>query len=522
MWTRTGLKKAELEGGRKLFKHGGKQILVIETEGRLFAIANRCPHEGYPLSEGTLSQGCLLTCNWHNWKFDLTSGEALVGGDPVRTYPVREAEGEILIDLAEPPADVVAERTFRGLAQAIADEDATRMARETARLAKAGFNAEDALRHAIHLSHDRFEFGTTHAYAAAADWLALSRRAPDEERGLTALLEPIAHIAEDIKGEHHHPFGDETARWDATAFIGAVEAEDQKSAIALMSGGLGAGIAYEELRPALAEAALAHYADFGHSVIYVFKTGQLIGLLGKDVTAPLLKALVRSLIYATREERLPEFRGYASALAAWDGKGNAPAQAENFIGQSVKGALKAVLASSGRPPREIYDALLEAAAWNQLHFDTKWERATDNAVADNIGWLDFTHALTFANAARHLCEETPELWPQALLQLALFVGRNRKYAYGNLDVSQWHVDDADEFISREMAALFDHSVPEPIIACHRIKNLFALEDELVSAPQAPWRDTVLASVNRYLNTPLKRRHGLRQASQALDFIAQES
>ncbi|MFL5239337.1 MAG: Rieske (2Fe-2S) protein, partial [Rhizomicrobium sp.] len=31
----------------------------------MFAIANRCPHEGYPLSEGTLSPGCLLTCNWH-------------------------------------------------------------------------------------------------------------------------------------------------------------------------------------------------------------------------------------------------------------------------------------------------------------------------------------------------------------------------------------------------------------------------------------------------------------------------
>jgi nitrite reductase/ring-hydroxylating ferredoxin subunit len=38
----------------------------------------------HALSQGTLSSDCLLTCNWHNWKFDLTAGEALVGRNPVR------------------------------------------------------------------------------------------------------------------------------------------------------------------------------------------------------------------------------------------------------------------------------------------------------------------------------------------------------------------------------------------------------------------------------------------------------
>ena len=86
MFTATGLKRSELgSNGRKLVRHDGKQVLVIAQQGRLFAIANRCPHEGYPLSEGTLGPGCVLTCNWHNWKFDLASGAALVGRDPVRS-----------------------------------------------------------------------------------------------------------------------------------------------------------------------------------------------------------------------------------------------------------------------------------------------------------------------------------------------------------------------------------------------------------------------------------------------------
>ena len=70
-----------------------------------------------------------------------------------------------------------------------------------------------------------------------------------------------------------------------------------------------------------------------------------------------------------------------------------------------------------------------------------------------------------------------------------------------------------------MAALYDHAIPEPIIACHRLKVLFALEDELAHAPDAPWASVVCAGVNRYLNTPMKRHHGLRTARQARDFVA---
>src|SRR5262249_36680987 len=159
-------------------------------------------------------------------------------------------------------------------------------------------------------------------------------------------------------------------------------------------------------------------ADFGHSAIYVLKTGQLADHLGPDGRLPIALALTRSLVNGTREERLPEFRGYDKALAAWDGQGSAPARAEDFIGLSIDGALKRTLESSGRPTVELYEALLGAAAWNLLHFDLNFDRSAGNAIADNVSWLDFTHALTFANAARHICETQPRLWPRALLQLA--------------------------------------------------------------------------------------------------------
>ncbi len=113
--TPTGTTKTELERlGRKLFRPGGKQVLLIAHGGRVFAIANRCPHEGYPLSEGTLGQGCVITCHWHNWKFDLASGEALIGFDPVRTYPVSFRGEEIAVDLTDPPAEAQRARALTG------------------------------------------------------------------------------------------------------------------------------------------------------------------------------------------------------------------------------------------------------------------------------------------------------------------------------------------------------------------------------------------------------------------------
>jgi nitrite reductase/ring-hydroxylating ferredoxin subunit len=522
MFEPIGVTRDELERrGRRVVRKGGKQILLLASGGHIYAVANRCPHEGYPLSEGTLGPACVLTCDWHNWKFDLASGEALVGRDPVRTFPVRLGGGEILVDLADAPAERRRARALAGLNAAMADNDRTRIAREVVRLELAGFDARTALTHALHRVDDRLEGGMTHAHAAAADWLALSARAPSPETRLVALLEPIGHLAWDTLGAGRFPYPDAVRAWDGAAFVAAMEAEDELTAQAMAAGALAEGLAYAALRPVLAEVALAHYADFGHSAIYTLKAGQLIDALGPDAAAPVLRALVRQLIYARREDRLPEFRGYAPALASWSDRRARPAAAEDFIGLSTAAILKRLAASSGRPPAELYDALLGAAAWSLLHFDLGFDTAAGRVIADNVNWLDFTHALTFANAARRLCAERPDLWPAALLQLALFVGRNKAYVLAQQDVSGWRVDDPAAFLRAEMAGLYDHGVVEPIIACHRLKVLFALEDELAASPDAPWTGVLCAAVNRYLNTPPKRHHGLRLARQARAFIGKE-
>ena len=514
-----------LEKGRHLFKTGGKQIVVFAGDAGIYACNNRCPHEGYPLMEGSLDGGCILTCNWHNWKFDLAGGETLVGGDKLRRYPVEIIDGEVWVDVADPPPEEIAAEALNSLRDSFRRHEYDRMAREIARLQKAGADPLEALRAAFAWTADRFEYGCTHAQAAAADWLAIrDDYAADEAARLVPLVEIVGHLAWDTLREPAYPYPEESLPYDPAAFIAAIEAEDEAAAVALLRGALGAGLTFRDLEAPLAEAALAHYQDFGHALIYVQKTGELIDRLGPEAAEPLLLSLVRALVYATREDLIPEFRAYAPALAAWDGAGKEPIVAADLLGLSVPKVLARVNASSA-DRRAVYDALLGAAAWQFLHFDTAIMYAVDKPVSHNVNWLDFSHALTFGNAVRTLCGRHPRLWPQGLLQMACFVGRNAGFVDRDLDVTPWQVPDAQAFLDDALKRVLDHGQFEYIVAVHYVKLLSAVKAEITAAPEAPhqpaWVPVMLAAVNRFLNEPFKRKHALRTAHQALGFVAAE-
>ena len=512
--------RAELEAkGRRVVKAGRKQILLIASGGRLFACNNRCPHEGYPLSEGTLGASCTLTCNWHNWKFDLANGETLVGGDRLRQYPIEVRGERIWIDISDPPAEARQTRALENLEEASDDNDYARMAREIARFINASGDPFEPLRRMVARSAAKFEYGMTHAYAAAPDWLTLHKTAQTDEQKLTALVEPIAHIAWDTLREQDRPYPTGVSVWSDEAFARAIETEDEAAAIALVNGALAHGAAaLAQIKRAFARAALAHYQDFGHSAIYTRKAFELIRYLGASVAAPVLHALTRSIIYATREDRIPEFRHYAAVLGRPTVTGRACSAAE-LVGLSVNTALDRVAALPGGNDAK-YRLLLEANALAMLRFDTGVDLQTAKPVSHNIGWLDFTHSLTFGNAVRQHCEENPELWPQALLQLACFLGRNAPFLLADADWS-WEVSDSARFFERERLGLYDHGIREPIFACHRVKVLAAVAEEVAWAGEGQLSNTVLAATNRYLNLPIKGHHGLRAAHQALSFVEAE-
>jgi nitrite reductase/ring-hydroxylating ferredoxin subunit len=89
-------RRVELAGDRAVLEVNGEEIVVVRSEGRVYALANACPHEGNPLVEGELL-GPTLECAYHGWRFDLESGACLFGEEPARRYPVEEREGAVWV-----------------------------------------------------------------------------------------------------------------------------------------------------------------------------------------------------------------------------------------------------------------------------------------------------------------------------------------------------------------------------------------------------------------------------------------
>lgn len=504
----------------KVVKPEGRQIVIFKSAGNIYACNNRCPHEGYPLAEGTLSDGCILTCNWHNWKFDLGSGATLVGGDRLRRYPVRIEDGRVQIDLADPPRSQIVNAAIEDLLDSFDDHDYSRMAREIARIIKAGGDPLDAVRTTVSLTHDKFEYGMTHALAVAADWLHLYHAAPDDAaRQLTCITEIVAYLAWDTRRQKSFPFTMAASVFDAKTFEAAIENEDEETAIAHVRGAVQGGLGFDDLYESLVRAALAHYQDFGHALIYVVKARQFVQACGGDVLEPVLLQLVRSLVYATREDLIPEFKAYAPALQDWTPGQGAPDP--DFLQSSGVARVLDEIRTHGADPLTTYNALVDAASWQMLHMDLSYSLATNGPVQENVGWLDFTHALTFANAVRLACTDFPELWPAGLLQIGCFLGRNARYVDAAQDVSTWRVADPLDVARSARDGAVDHGQFEYIVAAHILKLSHAVTEEIEAQPDAVWTDNITAALNRFLNSPLKRKHPLRTARQALDMVERE-
>ena len=85
-------------GARTVPVAGGEEVALFRTgDNQVFALVNRCPHKGGPLSQGIV-HGHSVACPLHNWRISLSTGEAL-GGDKgcTPTVPVKIDGGRVLI-----------------------------------------------------------------------------------------------------------------------------------------------------------------------------------------------------------------------------------------------------------------------------------------------------------------------------------------------------------------------------------------------------------------------------------------
>ncbi len=86
--------------GSRVIKTRDMDIAVFRgSDDQVYAIRDACPHKNGPLSQGIM-HGHSVTCPLHNWKIDLTNGEAL-GPDEgcANVFPARVEEGRVQLQL---------------------------------------------------------------------------------------------------------------------------------------------------------------------------------------------------------------------------------------------------------------------------------------------------------------------------------------------------------------------------------------------------------------------------------------
>ncbi len=99
------------EGGRIIVKVEDREVGIYRLNGKFHAILNRCPHLNGPLCLGGVvsevyspmpgdirgnPSKLFVTCPWHNWEFDVDTGQSYwsARGPRARLYPVEIEHGD--------------------------------------------------------------------------------------------------------------------------------------------------------------------------------------------------------------------------------------------------------------------------------------------------------------------------------------------------------------------------------------------------------------------------------------------
>jgi nitrite reductase (NADH) small subunit len=80
----------------------GEQVVVLfNIDGSFFVLDGVCPHQGGPLGEGELA-GCIVTCPWHGWQFDVRTGQHQLSKSMVQPrFETKVENGMVWVDLPE-------------------------------------------------------------------------------------------------------------------------------------------------------------------------------------------------------------------------------------------------------------------------------------------------------------------------------------------------------------------------------------------------------------------------------------
>ena len=301
------------ERGCVVVTGGGHTIAVFSRGDDFAAVDNRCPHMGFPLDRGTVSNG-ILTCHWHHARFDLSSGGTFDPfADDVRAFPVTVSDGQVWVDPNPPEPDPV-ERWSHRLQDGM--EHTIRLV-----IAKSvlGLNSADS-DYRVPLTIGAV-FGATYSDQGWGQALSMMTCSANilkylypEDRP-RALYQGLRHVASECAGRPPRflvdplPTGETRPEVFKQWFRGFIEVRDDEGAERCLRTAIDLGISRREIADMVFAAATDKvYIDAGHVVDFCNKAFELLDHIGWDHAAQVLTSLVRGIASARRSEELNSWR----------------------------------------------------------------------------------------------------------------------------------------------------------------------------------------------------------------------
>ena len=401
---------------------GGRTVAVFWHRGQAWAVDNRCPHMGFPLSQGTVADG-ILTCHWHHAKFDLAGGCTFDPfADDVASFRVELRDGQVWID-PEPVEEERIAHWTRKLQEGLEQNLRLVVAKAVLGLYEAGRGDEVVRQAALFGIRNRAAgwasgMSILTAMANVQPWLA----AEDRPR---ALFHGVIHVARDTRGQPPdfdlRPLDTAEDRPEQFRawFRRFTEVRSRDAAERCLRTAAAADMSAPELSDLLFAASTDHlFMDVGHTLDFANKACELLDGIGWEHAPDVLSSVIPTITGAQRMEEssswqhpvhLPQLIDEANAAlddalrvggernAGWD---EHRALAESILDDPPADSLRGIVdaARAGAPLGELSLAVAYAAARRPLHFH----------ISNEFGdWDTVHHTMTYTNAVDRAMQRAP-------------------------------------------------------------------------------------------------------------------
>ena len=517
----------------KMADVGGTAVALVRTSKGVFALDNACPHQGYGLTTGALivdDQGeAEITCQWHNWKFRADDGVCTIGEEDVACHRVEiNDQGDINVSVTQPSDEEAQARLWPSLRRGFENDYMGQVSRDSIRLLDAGATPAEIMGEGVRIALPKHQWGPGHDLAMAADCLALAETRSGDDRVLP-LIQGLSGLAEETRDR---PIFGCPAPDSSIDLATAVESEDANGAMAAVLGMLKDEVAPEEVRRQLVEAACQHHLGYGHGAIYTQKSFEMLDRLGWDKAEDVLPYLARTLTFSTREDTLPYMSKFMKALEEVDldqlagvpDLREAGWQPDNLVGALLEAteqplglAVQAI--NEGAGIEGLLDAISLVVSHRLLRYDTTTEQ-----VADNFGWLDISHGLTYARAARWAWRLHPSAQTARLVLFCAWLAHDtgrleRRRQVGPVQDKAEAVvlaleEDPNVVGDRLANEAMDGRAGSFIVVAHLVKMAQAAREEAAHTGSS----LPLAAAARLIHEPRRERFIARNVTESLDFI----